>query len=81
MDIYHDEINRIWRHCFHRVTKATIDISTLVPSVLLYTWLSFVESAGYSMWFGMVNGFIHSCMYSYYALKAMRFSPYQNGSL
>ena len=32
MDIYHDEINRIWRHCFHHVTNATIDIFTLVSS-------------------------------------------------
>ncbi|CAD1468412.1 unnamed protein product [Heterotrigona itama] len=50
-------------HWYHHVT------------VLLYTWFSFVETAGSSMWFGMINAFIHSCMYSYYALKAMRFKP------
>ncbi|CAD1470811.1 unnamed protein product, partial [Heterotrigona itama] len=30
MNIYHHEITRIRRHCFHRVPEAAIDISTLV---------------------------------------------------
>ena len=50
-------------HWYHHVT------------VLLYTWFSYVEAAGSSMWFGVVNLFVHCCMYFYYALKAMRFNP------
>ncbi|KAF3419831.1 hypothetical protein E2986_13175 [Frieseomelitta varia] len=75
IDVYHLEITRIWRHCFHRVTKATIDISTLVPSCNSSSfYMAFVETTGCGLWFGTVNGFIQSCMYSYYALIPMRFS-------
>ncbi|XP_043507923.1 elongation of very long chain fatty acids protein 6-like [Frieseomelitta varia] len=51
----------IFLHWYHHVT------------VLLYTWYSCVEISGYSRWFVVVNSFIHSWMYSYYALKAMGF--------
>ena len=51
----------IFLHWYHHVT------------VLLYTWYSCIEISGYSRWFTIVNSFIHSWMYSYYALKAMGF--------
>lgn len=49
-------------HWYHHVT------------VLLYAWLCFIEDAPYSRWNGVINYFIHSWMYFYYTLKAMRFS-------
>ena len=52
----------IFLHWYHHIT------------VLLYTWLSVMEATGSGNWFSLVNAFIHSCMYSYYALKAIRFS-------
>ncbi|KOX68696.1 Elongation of very long chain fatty acids protein 6 [Melipona quadrifasciata] len=53
----------IFLHWYHHVT------------VLLYGWFSYVETSGSSIWFGTVNAFIHSCMYCYYALRAMRYNP------
>ncbi|CAD1468679.1 unnamed protein product, partial [Heterotrigona itama] len=50
-------------HWYHHVT------------VLLYAWLCFIEDTAYSRWNGTINFFIHSWMYSYYTLKAMRFNP------
>ncbi|CAD1469085.1 unnamed protein product, partial [Heterotrigona itama] len=41
----------------------------------LYTWFSYVEDAGYAKWFAFMNCFIHSCMYTYYAFKAMGYRP------
>ena len=52
----------IFLHWYHHIT------------VFLYTWLSFVEIIGCGSWFSLVNAFIQCCMYSYYTLKAMRFS-------
>lgn len=52
----------IFLHWYHHVT------------VLLYTWFSYAEATGNGKWFGLVNSFVHAWMYSYYALKAMRFN-------
>lgn len=45
MDIHSDEITGIRRHCFHRVAKTTIDISTLVPS-----------RDSFSLWMALLRG-------------------------
>ena len=42
---------------------------------LIIGWFSHVETLGSSIWFGTANAFIHSCMYCYYALRAMRINP------
>jgi len=46
----------IFLHWFHHVT------------VLLFCWLSYHTRASCGMWFGAVNYFVHSLMYTYYAL-------------
>lgn len=53
----------IFLHWYHHVT------------VLLYTWLSYAERTGNGRWFIVMNYCVHSVMYTYYALKAMRFNP------
>ncbi|KOX73201.1 Elongation of very long chain fatty acids protein 6, partial [Melipona quadrifasciata] len=50
----------IFLHWYHHIT------------VFLCTWHSFGETIGFGSWFSLVNTFIHSYMYSYYALKAMQ---------
>ncbi|XP_033355328.1 elongation of very long chain fatty acids protein 6-like [Bombus vosnesenskii] len=52
----------IFLHWYHHIT------------VLLYTWYSYGETSATGRWFTTMNLFVHSWMYSYYALKAMRFS-------
>jgi len=42
-------------------------------TVLIYSWYSFSEYSGQARWFIVMNYLVHSMMYSYYALKAMRF--------
>lgn len=49
-------------HWYHHVT------------VLLYSWLCFIEATSYSRWNAVINFFIHSWMYSYYTLKTLRFN-------
>ncbi|XP_071873764.1 very long chain fatty acid elongase 6-like [Bombus fervidus] len=51
----------IFLHWYHHIT------------VLLYTWYSYAEVSATGRWFITMNFFVHSWMYSYYALKAMRF--------
>ena len=51
----------IFLHWYHHVT------------VLIYCWISFAEHAGISLWFCAMNYFVHSIMYTYYALRAMKF--------
>ncbi|XP_060830408.1 elongation of very long chain fatty acids protein 6-like isoform X2 [Bombus pascuorum] len=51
----------IFLHWYHHIT------------VLLYTWYSYVETSATGRWFMTMNFFVHSWMYSYYALKAMGF--------
>lgn len=53
----------IFLHWYHHIT------------VLLYTWYSYAETSATGRWFITMNLFVHSWMYSYYALKAMGFSP------
>ncbi|XP_011305579.1 elongation of very long chain fatty acids protein 6 [Fopius arisanus] len=53
----------IFLHWYHHIT------------VLLYSWFSYTEYTSSARWFVVMNYFVHSIMYSYYALKAMRYSP------
>lgn len=52
----------IFLHWYHHV------------SVLVYAWYSFAGQIAPARWFIVMNYTVHSFMYSYYALKAMRFS-------
>jgi len=51
----------IFLHWYHHMT------------VLIYCWYSFKEFAAPARWFMVMNFLCHSAMYSYYALKALRF--------
>lgn len=51
----------IFLHWYHHLT------------VLVYSWYSFSEYTGQARWFIVMNYLVHSLMYSYYSLKAMRF--------
>lgn len=51
----------IFLHWYHHTT------------VLLYTWYSFVQKAAPGRWFICLNFAVHAVMYSYYALRAMKF--------
>ncbi|XP_076757559.1 very long chain fatty acid elongase 6-like [Xylocopa sonorina] len=53
----------IFLHWYHHIT------------VLLYSWFSYSEYTASARWFVVMNYFVHSIMYSYYALKAMRYRP------
>ena len=53
----------IFLHWYHHIT------------VLLYTWYSYAETSATGRWFTTMNFFVHSWMYCYYGLKAMRFNP------
>ncbi|XP_024226438.1 elongation of very long chain fatty acids protein 6-like [Bombus vosnesenskii] len=53
----------IFLHWYHHIT------------VLLYSWLCYIETTATGRWYTVMNYFVHSWMYSYYALKAMQFSP------
>ncbi len=53
--------NLIFLHWYHHVT------------VLVYTWYSYTEHLGPGRWFQVMNFVVHSAMYTYYALRAMRF--------
>ncbi|XP_017876926.2 elongation of very long chain fatty acids protein 6, partial [Ceratina calcarata] len=53
----------IFLHWYHHIT------------VLLYSWFSYTEYTASARWFVVMNYFVHSVMYSYYALKAMRYRP------
>ncbi|XP_034184775.2 very long chain fatty acid elongase 6 [Osmia lignaria lignaria] len=55
----------IFLHWYHHIT------------VLLYAWFSYTEYAATARWYIVMNYFVHSIMYSYYALKAMRYRPPQ----
>lgn len=43
-------------------------------TVLVYTWYAYAEVAGMGRWFATMNFIVHAFMYSYYALRAARFS-------
>lgn len=53
----------IFLHWYHHIT------------VLLYSWFSYSEYTASARWFIVMNYFVHSVMYSYYALRAMGYSP------
>ncbi|KAJ8315908.1 hypothetical protein KUTeg_006542 [Tegillarca granosa] len=52
----------IFLHWYHHVT------------VLIYTWYSYPVKIGSGRWFMTMNYVVHSFMYTYYALRAMRFN-------
>ncbi|KAG6804621.1 elongation of very long chain fatty acids protein 6-like [Apis mellifera caucasica] len=47
----------IFLHWYHHIT------------VLLYSWFSYSEHTASARWFMVLNYFVHSIMYGYYALK------------
>lgn len=51
----------IFLHWYHHIT------------VLLYTWYSYIEQAAPGRWFICMNFGVHAVMYTYYALRAMKF--------
>jgi elongation of very long chain fatty acids protein 6 len=53
----------IFLHWFHHVT------------VLLFCWHSFHVSTATGLWFAAINYFVHSIMYTYYALAIYGFKP------
>lgn len=53
----------IFLHWYHHIT------------VLLYSWFSYTEYTASARWFIVMNYCVHSVMYSYYALRAMGYSP------
>lgn len=53
----------IFLHWYHHIT------------VLLYTWFSYQQYIASARWFVVMNYCVHSLMYSYYALRAMRYNP------
>lgn len=44
-------------------------------TVLIYSWFSYSEYTSSARWFIVMNYCVHSVMYSYYALRAMRYKP------
>ena len=50
----------IFLHWYHHIT------------VLIYCWYSFSQYTAPARWFVVMNFIVHSIMYTYYALKAMR---------
>lgn len=53
----------IFLHWYHHIT------------VLLYSWFSYTETCASARWFIVMNYHVHAIMYSYYALRAMGYSP------
>jgi len=51
----------IFLHWYHHLTT------------LIYCWNSYAEQTGTGRWFVAMNYCVHSLMYSYYALRAMKF--------
>lgn len=51
----------IFLHWYHHIT------------VLIYVWYMYAAQNGFGRWFMGMNYTVHSVMYSYYALRAMRF--------
>ncbi|KAK9296091.1 hypothetical protein QLX08_009801 [Tetragonisca angustula] len=47
-------------------------------SVVLYSWFSYAETTGSTRWYTVMNYVVHSIMYSYYTLKAMRYKLPKN---
>jgi hypothetical protein len=53
----------IFLHWYHHIT------------VLIYSWFSYTEYTASARWFIVMNYCVHAIMYSYYALRAMKFNP------
>ncbi|KAL1455366.1 hypothetical protein WDU94_009465 [Cyamophila willieti] len=53
----------IFLHWYHHIT------------VLLYTWYAYKEYTSSARWFVSMNYFVHSLMYTYFALRAMGKKP------
>lgn len=53
----------IFLHWYHHIT------------VLIYSWFSYTEYTSSARWFIVMNYCVHSVMYSYFALRAMRYRP------
>jgi hypothetical protein len=53
----------IFLHWYHHIT------------VLMYSWFSYTEYTASARWFIVMNYCVHSVMYSYYALKALKYNP------
>jgi len=53
--------NLIFLHWYHHI------------ATLIYCWNSYAEQTGTGRWFVTMNYCVHSLMYSYYALRAMKF--------
>ncbi|KAK5645733.1 hypothetical protein RI129_004197 [Pyrocoelia pectoralis] len=53
----------IFLHWYHHTT------------VLLYSWFSYSQTSASLRWFLVMNYHVHAIMYSYYALRAMGYSP------
>jgi len=51
----------IFLHWYHHIT------------VLIYSWFSYTEYTSSARWFIVMNYCVHSVMYSYFALRAMRY--------
>ena len=51
----------IFLHWYHHIT------------VLIYSWYSFAQQTGNGRWFICMNYAVHAVMYSYYALRALKF--------
>lgn len=53
----------IFLHWYHHIT------------VLMYSWFSYSEYTASARWFVVMNYCVHSLMYTYYALRALKFQP------
>lgn len=53
--------NLIFLHWYHHIT------------VLIFTWFSYYQHISPARWYIVMNYVVHSCMYSYYALRAIGF--------
>lgn len=41
----------------------------------MYSWFSYTEYTASARWFVVMNYCVHSLMYTYYALRALKFNP------
>lgn len=53
----------IFLHWYHHIT------------VLMYSWFSYTEYTASARFFVVMNYCVHSLMYTYYALRALKFKP------
>ncbi|XP_005090243.1 putative fatty acid elongation protein 3 [Aplysia californica] len=51
----------IFLHWYHHIT------------VLIYVWYSYTDHTAPGRWFMVMNYTVHSCMYTYYCLRALKF--------